>query len=59
MGYCYPSGLEKTLCKCDIYVLLVTKGLNNCQYVCVFRFYIDPFSGTLIIWLCDHSLARF
>jgi hypothetical protein len=26
--YCYPSGLEKTLCKRDIYVLLVTKGLK-------------------------------
>jgi len=28
MGYCYPSGLEKTLCKWDIYVPLVTKGLR-------------------------------
>jgi hypothetical protein len=28
VGYCYPSGLEKTLCKWDIYVPLVTKGLN-------------------------------
>ena len=27
-GYCYPSGLEKTLCKWDIRVLLVMKGLN-------------------------------
>jgi hypothetical protein len=28
-GYCYPSGIEKTLCKWDIhiYVPLVTKGL--------------------------------
>jgi hypothetical protein len=26
--YCHPSGLEKTLCKWDIYVPLVTKGLN-------------------------------
>jgi len=26
VGYCYPSGLEKTLCKWDIYVPLVTKG---------------------------------
>jgi hypothetical protein len=25
--YCYPSGLEKTLCKWDIHVSLVTKGL--------------------------------
>jgi hypothetical protein len=27
VGYCNPSGLEKTLCKWGIYVLLVTKGL--------------------------------
>jgi len=27
-GYCYPSGLEKTLCKWDIHVPLVTKGLK-------------------------------
>jgi len=26
--YCYPSRLEKTLCKWDIYVPLVTKGLT-------------------------------
>ena len=28
VGYCYPSGLEKTLCKWDIHVSLVTKGLK-------------------------------
>jgi len=28
VGYCYPSGLGKTLCEWDIYVPLVTKGLN-------------------------------
>jgi hypothetical protein len=29
VGYCYPSGLEKTLCKWDICdVPLVTKGLT-------------------------------
>jgi len=27
VGYCYPSGLEKTLCKWYIYVPLVTKKL--------------------------------
>ena len=27
VGYCSPRGLEKTLCKWDIYVPLVTKGL--------------------------------
>jgi hypothetical protein len=29
VGYCYPSGLEKTLCKWGIYVPLVTKGLKT------------------------------
>ena len=28
VGYCHPSRLEKTLCKWDIYVPLVTKGLS-------------------------------
>jgi hypothetical protein len=28
VGYCHPSGLEKTLFKSDIYVPLVTKGLT-------------------------------
>jgi hypothetical protein len=28
VGYCYHSGLEKTLCKWEIYVTLVTKGLK-------------------------------
>jgi hypothetical protein len=27
VGY-YPRGLEKTLCKWEVYVPLVTKGLN-------------------------------
>jgi len=29
VGYCYPSRLEKTLCKWDIYVPLVMKGLSD------------------------------
>jgi len=28
VGYCYPSELEKTLCKWDIHFPLVTKGLS-------------------------------
>jgi hypothetical protein len=28
VGYCYPNGLEKTLCKWEIYVPLVTKALK-------------------------------
>jgi len=41
VGYCYPSGFEKTLCKWDVYVPLVTKGLIGMYlfvYVCI---YID------------------
>jgi hypothetical protein len=29
VGYCYPSGLGKTLCKWDTFVPLVTKELNE------------------------------
>jgi hypothetical protein len=29
VGYCYHSGLEKILCKWELYVLLVTKGLKR------------------------------
>jgi hypothetical protein len=32
VGYFYPSGLEETLCKWDIYVPLVTKGLRSAEY---------------------------
>jgi hypothetical protein len=32
VGYCYPGRLEKTLCKWEIYVPLVTKGLSNLMY---------------------------
>jgi hypothetical protein len=35
VGYCYPSRLEKTLCKWDIYVPLVTKGLIALNVFCV------------------------
>jgi hypothetical protein len=33
VGYCYPSGLEKTLCKWEVYVPLVTKGLTTLSVV--------------------------
>jgi hypothetical protein len=29
VGYCYPSGLEETVYKWDVYVPLVTKGLTE------------------------------
>ena len=36
VGYCYPSGLEKTLCKWDMYVPLVTKGLTGFNETFIF-----------------------
>ena len=33
VGYCYASGLEKTLCKWDMYVPLVTKGLKALYFI--------------------------
>jgi len=33
VGYCYPSGLEKTLCKWDMYVPLVTKGIKGVRII--------------------------
>jgi hypothetical protein len=43
VGYSYPSGLEKTLCKWEIYVPLVTKGLITtpiciCIYIYIFLY---------------------
>jgi len=41
VGYCYPSGLEKTLCKWDIYVPLVTKGLRLTRFLpCIRMLYL-------------------
>jgi hypothetical protein len=36
VGYCYHSGLEKTLCKWEVYVPLVTKGLKGFGFVAFF-----------------------
>jgi hypothetical protein len=33
VGYCYRSRLEKTLCKWDIYVLLVMKRLKMVHHI--------------------------
>jgi hypothetical protein len=42
VGYCYPSGLEKTLCKWDTHVPLVTKGVNPFKLA---RIHSDWFNG--------------
>jgi len=43
VGYCYPSGLEKTVFKWDIYVLLVTKGLRAffCQCLTSCTYFVN------------------
>jgi len=38
VGYCYPSGLEKTLYKWDIYVPQVMKGLTFWHPNITFKF---------------------
>jgi hypothetical protein len=38
VGYCNPSGLGKTLYKCDIYVPLDTNGLNRTTDVYQIRY---------------------
>jgi hypothetical protein len=49
VGYCYPSGLEKTLCKWEIYVPLVTKGLKGV---------ILLYTKKQQIWGCKCSVDR-
>jgi len=63
VGYCYTSGLEKTLCKWDIYVPLVTKGLivwissNHQSDSPVFTKRRRPFfSGVTISWKLIYML---
>ena len=57
VGYCYRSGLEKTPCKWDIYVPLVTKGLILfffCQYSARTKFWFAIycyFPKTRIVWV--------
>ena len=41
VGYCYPSGLENTLFKWDIYVLLVMKRLISIL-ISVIMLYLYP-----------------
>jgi hypothetical protein len=74
VGYCYPSGLEKTLCKWDIYVLLVTKGLKQSYctrtfkikyiYVCLVNDYFHISNVTYLLTLStffskNYSLGTF
>jgi hypothetical protein len=43
VGYCYPNELEKTLCKWEVYVPLVTKGLKQ-----IVHFYIEIYCTNII-----------
>jgi hypothetical protein len=42
VGYSYPSGLDKTLCKWEMYVPLVAKGLNGCLKLCFIYTVVVP-----------------
>jgi hypothetical protein len=53
VGYCYPSGLEKTLYNWDIYVSLVTKELSQLK-VLVGVWLIQRHVTCLLLW----SLVR-
>jgi len=44
VGYCYPSGLEKTLFEWDVYVPLVTKGLTTFNYCIIIPLLVMIFS---------------
>jgi hypothetical protein len=53
LGYCYPSGLEKTLCKWDTYILIqksqqdahVTEFILSDYYSTFFGYHCRPSSG--------------
>jgi hypothetical protein len=40
VGYSYPCGLEKTVCKWDVCVPLITKGFNCVDTICTIYFNI-------------------
>jgi len=61
VGYCYPSGLEKTLCTWDIYVPLVAEGSN--VFIFTYCQSAELIAGTLlscqlIIGLLDEVVRR-
>jgi hypothetical protein len=60
LGYCYPSGLEKALCKWNIYVPLVTKRLIHKHIKCdkFLRLKIALIS-IVIILSCHFSQCNF
>jgi hypothetical protein len=63
VGYCYPSGLEKTLCKWEVYVPLVTKGLmsgigEQGDHVRVLRNYLVWASRGLFLKIQLKKLAK-
>ena len=54
VGYCYPRGLEKTLCKWEIYVPLVTKGSKYSVHIFVEKIYKMQHlegSGTPVLYI--------
>jgi len=54
VGYCYPSGLERTLCKWDIYAPLVTKGLIKHHALKIYEAVVVQL---LIFLKCQHQMG--
>jgi hypothetical protein len=50
LGYCYPSGLEKTPCKWNIYVPLVTNMSAGHESVKMNDLYISSLNKTFIAY---------
>ena len=67
VGYCYPSGLKKTLCKWDMYVPLVTKELTlrrlmsyiyGTPILDVSRSHNDAAQSVGLLWTSDQLVAE-
>jgi hypothetical protein len=54
VGYCYPSGLEKTLCKWDIYVCPAGHERVN-EHMLVFGYGFKPITARKLRFQSHHS----
>ena len=57
VGYCHPSRLEKTLCKWDMYVLLVKKGLNTANNLNDLQTKLNPIINYMSAWFAVNGLS--
>jgi hypothetical protein len=57
VGYCYPSGLENTLFKWDIYVSLVTKALITANNLNDLQTKLNPIINYMSAWFAVNGLS--